>query len=81
MDKDRIVMFGVPCFGFELEVIADDLIDLLHAAIALRIDLRRAAGDDDFCIWIIAAGFADRLPSLAFGFFGHGAGVEDNGVI
>ena len=51
--------------GFELLLIADDVIDLGHGGEARGIDLRRAAGDDDLGVGPLAARLADRLPRLA----------------
>ena len=42
--------------------------------------LRGAAGDDDARLRVVAARLADRLPGLAHGLAGDGAGVEDHGA-
>ena len=64
--------------GFELFLIADDVIDLVHGGEAGRIDLRRAAGDDDLGVGPLAARPPDGLPRLAHRLGGHGAGIDDH---
>ena len=66
--------------GFELLLIADHVIDLVHGGEAGGIDLRGAAGDDDLCLGPLAAGLADRLPRLTHGFGRHRAGIDDHRV-
>src|SRR3546814_15039545 len=46
-----------------------------------RSDLRRAAGDDDLGVGVLAPCLADRLARLALGLAGDGAGVHDDGVV
>ena len=65
----------------QLVMIADDVIDLLHRLPLLRRDLRRAAGDDDSGLRIVAARAANGLACLPFGFGRDGACVENDGVI
>jgi hypothetical protein len=64
--------------GFELLLIADDVIDFLHRREARRIDLRRAAGDDDLGLGAFAARPPDRLPGLAHRLAGHRASIDDH---
>ncbi len=61
-------------------VIADHEINFFHFGKACRVDLGRAAGDDDAGVRVVAAGLPDCLPGLANGFVGHRTGVEDDGV-
>ena len=61
--------------------VADDVIDLGHRREALRLDLRRAAGDDDARSRVLAAQPADRLRRLAHGLGGDRAGVDDDRVV
>ena len=51
--------------GLELLLIADDVVDLVHGGEARGIDLRRAAGDDDLGVGMLAPGSPDRLARLA----------------
>src|SRR3546814_8166111 len=55
--------------------------DLGHGGEACGIDLRRAAGDDDLGVGVLAPCLADRLARLALGLAGDGAGVHDDGVV
>src|SRR3546814_17294075 len=55
--------------------------DLGHGGEACGIDLRRAAGDDDLGVGVLAPRLADRLARLAPGLAGAGAGVHDAGVV
>ena len=56
------------------------MIDLGHGGEVLRLDLRRAAGDDDARGRIGAAHLANGLTRLAYGLRRDGAGVDDDGV-
>src|SRR5262249_9700716 len=58
--------------------IADDVIDLVHAGESFRIDLRRAAGDDDLRAGPRAPRAPDGLPRLPHALAGHGASVDDH---
>src|SRR5204863_1609420 len=51
-----------------------------HGRERLRIDLRRAAGDDQLGARPLTPRLADRLPRLANRFAGHRAGVEHHRV-
>ena len=60
--------------------IADHQIDLRQTGKGLRVDLRRAAGDDDPRVRVGTTGLADRLARLALGLRRHRAGVEHQRV-
>ena len=60
--------------------VAEHEVDLVHGREAGRVDLGRAAGDDDAGVRVFAASLADGLAGLANGLAGHRAGVEDDGV-
>ncbi len=64
----------------ELLGIADHAIDFRHGRECRGLGLRRAAGDDDARLRILAAQFADRLPRLTHGFRRHRAGVDHHRV-
>ena len=61
-------------------MIAEDEIDLGHVRECVGLGLRGAAGDDDARVGVFAARAADRLPRLAHGFGGDGAGVDEDRV-
>ena len=65
----------------QLVMIADNMIDLGHGIPCFGSDLGGAAGDDDPCLRILAAGPPYRLTGLALGLGRHRAGVENDGVI
>ena len=67
--------------GLQLFVVADHEVDFGHVGEALRLGLRRAAGDDDAGVRLVAARLADRLPGLPHGFGRDGAGVDDHRAI
>ena len=67
-------------FRAHLFAIANDAADFRHFGKALRIDLRRATGDDDLRVRTFAAGAADGLARLAHGFASYGACVDDHSV-
>ena len=56
--------------------IADDMGDFRHFGEFLRLDLGRAAGDDDPRLGPLALETADRLAGLPGRFRRHGAGVD-----
>ncbi len=70
-----------PGLGPQLFVIADHGIDFRHRGEGLRIDLRRAAGDDDGGARIFAPRPADLLARLANGLVGDCTGVDDDRAI
>ena len=81
VDHDPLAALDAePCegLGFELLLIADDVIDLVHGGEPAGIDLRRAAGDDDLGVGALAPRAADRLARLAHRLRGHRAGVDDH---
>ena len=61
----------------ELLGVAQHPVHLRHVGERLRRKLRRAAGDDDAPVRVLAAQLADCLPRLADRLAGHGAGVDD----
>ena len=65
----------------ELFLIAEHAVDLGHGGESLRLDLRRAAGDDDARAGPLAADAADRLARLAHGLRRHRAGVDHHGIV
>jgi hypothetical protein len=78
---DEVGGEGGPCLGPHLLGIADDEVDLRHVAEGPGLCLRRTAGDDECRVRVRAAELADFLPRLAHGLSGHGAGVDDHGVL
>ena len=67
--------------GLILVRIADHLGHLRHRGERLRIELGRAAGDDDPLVRRLAMRAADGLARLAHGFVGDGAAVDDDRVV
>ncbi len=65
---------------FELFLVADDVIHLVHAGELSRIDLGGAAGYDDLRVGTGAPRLANGLARLAHGLTGHRAGVDDHRV-
>ena len=82
-DNDGLAGAGdrTPARGRQLVMVADDVIDFVHGLPAVRRNLRRAAGDDDPGVRIVAARTADGLAGLPLGLGGHGAGVENDGIV
>ena len=82
-DNDGLAGAGnrTPARGRQLVMVADDMIDFVHRLPAVRRNLRRAAGDDDPRLRIVAARTADSLTGLPLGFGRHGAGVENDGIV
>ena len=78
VDRDGAVLAGPETRRFELFLIADNAVDFGHGGVTLGIDLRRAAGDNDLGVGVLAPGAPDRLARLALGFRRHRAGVEDH---
>src|SRR5690606_24484319 len=66
-----------PGLLLEFEIIADHPINLWHLCISLRMNLCAAAGDNDFSLWISAAGPPYRLPCLPFCFTCNSASIEN----
>ena len=66
--------------GVKLLLIAEDEIDLGHAGEARRVDLRRAAGDDDLRRRPFPPRPADRLARLSHRFCRDGTRVDQDGV-
>ncbi len=66
--------------GGHLLLVADDGAYFRHRAVIIGTDLRRAAGDDDALIRMLAPGAADGLARLRLGLGRHRAGVENDGV-
>src|SRR3546814_11712306 len=54
----------------QLLLVAEHAVDLGHGGEALRVDLGRAAGDDDLRVGVLAPRLADRLARLAPGHAG-----------
>ena len=69
------------CLGSGLLGIADHEIGLVHLGESFRLDLGRAAGDDDLRGRPLAANLAHGLTSLPDGFGSHGASVDDHGIV
>ena len=69
---------AVQVSALRLLVVADDERHLRHGRETLRLDLRRAAGDDDAGIRPVAGDPADRLPGLPRRLGRHRAGVDDD---
>jgi len=61
-------------------MIAQHLIDLGHIGKHGRVNLRRAARDNDASVGIIALGFTDLTAALGHGVIGHSAGIDDHRV-
>src|SRR6185503_9338938 len=78
---DLHTFFGAEGVSALLLGIADDAVDFWHRRETLRIDLRRAASDDDVRIGAFASRAPDGLPCLAHGFTGNGARVDDHRVV
>ena len=70
-----------PGARIEFLLVAEHAIDLGHRREQLRLDLRRAAGDDDARVRPFALEAADALPRLAHGFRRHRAGVHHHRVV
>lgn len=68
-------------FRFRLFAVAENQVYFRHFGKLLGRNLSRASGDDNTCIGIFPAEFADGLPALAFSFAGNGASVDDNQVV
>ena len=72
---------GDVLFDFGFFAVAENQIYFRHFGKLLGRNLSRASGDNNACIGIFPAEFADGLPALAFGFAGNGASVDDNQVV
>ncbi len=77
---DRVRRVRRPAFRMELVLVAKHAVHAWQVAPGLRVDLCRAAGDDDPRPRPLACRAADRLTRLAFGLGRHGAGVDDHRV-
>ena len=67
--------------GVQFFLVAQDVIHFGHGGEGLRIELGRAAGDDDARQGIALTVLADFLTRLAHRFAGHRAGVDHDGRI
>ncbi len=79
--RDQHGFAGDPGGWGEFFDIADHTADAGHCAPGLRVNLGRAASDDDGGVRMGAMRAADFLPGLAFGFAGHSTGIDDDGVV
>ena len=70
-----------PCPGLHLFGVADHQVDLAHVAEGPGLRLRGAAGDDEPRVRVRAAELADLLACFPNGLSGHGAGVDDDGIL
>ena len=66
--------------AIELLLVAEHAIDFGHGGERVRLGLRRAAGDDDARLRLLAAELADRLARLPHRFGGDRAGVDHDRV-
>ena len=76
----RLLIIG-PALRIELFRIADDAVDLGHPGKCGRLDLRRAAGDDDARGGPLAFDPADALARLPHRFRRHRAGVDYHRIV
>ena len=67
--------------GVGLAGVADDARNLGHFGEAQRVDLGRAAGDDDLGIGVFAREAADCLARLPRRLGGHRACIDDDEVV
>ena len=78
---DRHAPVVGPGARIELLRVAEHAGDFGHRREQLRLDLRRAAGDDDARVRPFALEAADALPRLAHGFRRHRAGVDHHRIV
>ena len=67
----------IPRRGVEFLGVAENAVS--HGDKSLWLGLRRAAGNDNFCLRPLAPQRPDGLPRLTNGFRGNGAGIDDDG--
>ena len=77
---DRVRRVRRPAFRPQLVLVAKHAVHARQVAPGLRVDLRRAAGDDDPRSRPLAHRTSDRLPRLPFRLGRHGAGVDDHRI-
>jgi hypothetical protein len=56
------------------------MIDLGHIGKALRVELRRAACDNNAGVGIVFLGAPNRAAGLAHGFIGHSAAIDNDAI-
>ena len=78
---DQVGRHARPGGGVHFFGVAQNDINLGHCSKGLRLCLGGASSDDQLCIRMITAQFADILPRLAHGLGGDGTGVDDHGVV
>ena len=71
---------GHIAFALHLLDVAENSVDFWHCGESVRIDLRRASGDDDLRAGAFTPCLTDRLTGLSFGFRRHGAGIDDDDI-
>src|SRR5262249_40820492 len=63
-----------------LVLVAEHAVHFGHIHVACWIELYGAARGDNMGVRVFAPQFAQHLQALALGLFGHGAGIDDDGV-
>ena len=81
IDQHFFICIHAPRLGLEFQIIADNLINLLHLCIALWINLGCTARNNNARPRVIAPRTADCLTRLALGLLGDRAGIEDDRVL